>query len=80
MNYIDAAILVLRQTGRPMTDAEITEQAIASGVLRPNGKTPRQTMSAALYVHAKHPASVVCRVAEQGPARARRGTVRWTLR
>ncbi|MGO9177871.1 MAG: winged helix-turn-helix domain-containing protein [Candidatus Limnocylindrales bacterium] len=80
MNYIDAAIEVLRQTGRPMTDAEIAKQAIASGVLRPTGKTPRQTMSAALYVHAKDPASVVCRVAEQGPVRARRGTVRWTLK
>ena len=34
----------------------------------------------ALYLHAKKPASVVRRLAEPGPTRARRGTVRWTLR
>lgn len=80
MTYIEAAIVVLRRAGRPMTDAEITERAIALGLIKTAGKTPRQTMSAALYVQSKDPSAPIRRIAEPGPTRARRGSVRWTLR
>jgi hypothetical protein len=42
--------------------------------------TPRKTMSAALYRHAKDPGSGIRRTAEEGRMRAHRGTVRWTLK
>ena len=80
MRYIEAAVEILRRNDRPMTRSEITDQALASGLIPTIGKSPGQSMSAALYLHAKKPASVVRRVAEPGPTRARRGTVRWTLR
>jgi hypothetical protein len=63
-----------------MTDAEMTEQAIALGLIHTAGKTPRQTMSAALYILAKDPSAPIQRIAEHGATRARRGTVRWALR
>lgn len=79
MTYVEAAIEVLRRAGRPMTDAEITEQAIELGLISTSGKTPRQSMSAALYVLAKDPSAPIRRIAEPGSTRARRGSVRWAL-
>jgi hypothetical protein len=80
VTYIDAAIEILRRNDRPMTDAEIIEQAVASGLIESTGKTPRQSMSAVLYLKAKDSTSPVRRIAQPGPTRARRGTVRWVLR
>lgn len=80
MKYHEAAVEVLRQSGRPMTDAEITDRALELGLITTTGKTPRQTMSAALYVRSKDPSALVQRLAEQGATRAKRGSVRWTLR
>ena len=80
MTYFDAAVEVLRRHGRPMTDREITDLAIGSGLIVPAGKTPRQTMSATLYMRSLDPASPIQRVAEPGRIRARRGSVRWALR
>lgn len=79
--YLEAAIEVLDAAKRPMTDREITEEAIRRGLISPSGKTPTATMSAALYVDAqKNPDGRLVRLAEPGGARARRGSVRWTLR
>ena len=79
MTYLEAAVEVLRQAGRPLTDAEITERAIELGLIGAVGKTPRQTMSATLYVRSKDPSSRIRRIAEPGATRARRGSVRWTV-
>lgn len=63
-----------------MTGSEIAALAVERGLLHPRGKTPAATMNARLYVElARNPNAMVKRVFEPGPARARRGSVRWTL-
>jgi hypothetical protein len=59
-----------------MSAREITELALQRGLLRSNGKTPEATMSAKLYTAPKD--GPIRRECEPGPARARRGSVRWT--
>jgi len=78
VKYNEAALEVLRAAERPLTSREITEQAIMTGLINPRGKTPGQTMSATLYRLQDRPD--VIKLEEQGNNRAKRGTVRWTLR
>lgn len=83
MTYLAAALDVLETCRRPMTAREITVEAINRGLLKPGGKTPEYTMSAALYTCThEYPAGPVVRVYEQGSGaiRARRGSVRWALK
>lgn len=77
-SYLAAAIAVLEQSGRPMTAREITDEAIRRGLLAPSGRTPGATMSAALYTRGE--TARVKRLSEPGEKRARRGSVRWTIR
>lgn len=80
-SYLDAAVVVLRDVGWPLTDHEITNEALQRGLINPRGKTPRATMSARLYIEARdNPDGPLVRVSEPGPTRARRGSVRWALR
>ncbi|MBA2450192.1 MAG: winged helix-turn-helix domain-containing protein [Chloroflexi bacterium] len=79
-SYLDAAVAVLEAIGRPLTAREITDEALRRGLIRPAGKTPEATMTARLYVHARDdPTPRVVRLAEPGPTRARRNSVRWAL-
>jgi hypothetical protein len=79
-NFLTAAIEILSSTERPLTAREITAEALKRGLLLTAGKTPEATMSARLYVAlARDPNCPVRRVAEPARARARRGSVRWTL-
>jgi hypothetical protein len=81
LSYLEAAVAVLEACQRHMTANEITREAIDRGLLRPQGKTPARTMSAALYVFSRaEPEGKLTRVSEPGPGRARRGSVRWRLR
>jgi hypothetical protein len=81
LSYMDAAVRVLETSKCPMTAREIVAEAVRSGLLRPAGKTPEATMSAALYTSVnKDPRSRVVRLHEPGSKRAARGTVRWALR
>ncbi len=41
MTYLDAALTLLREAGRPMTDREIADEALRRGLIAPAGKTPR---------------------------------------
>jgi len=80
-NYLEAAVTVLEAVGKPLTSREITREALRRGLIQSAGKTPEATMSAHLYVHVRDdPTPRVIRLAEPGEQRARRGTVRWTLR
>lgn len=80
-DYLSAAVQVLRAAGRPLTTREVTEEALGAGLLDRWGKTPEQTMGARLYVALRdEPDCPVRRLCEPGPARARRGSVRWALR
>ena len=75
MTFADAAATVLRNAQRPMSTEEITERALAHGLLNTTGKTPVATMAAALYRLGSN--DPIQRVYEPGPARAARGSVRW---
>ena len=73
LEFLDAAVEVLRDAGRPMTSNEITEVALQRGLIETRGKTPRATMSPRLYIYIRdHPEGLVVRVAEPGRTRARR--------
>jgi hypothetical protein len=80
-SYLGAALAVLGSAECPMTTRELTEEALRQGLIRPTGKTPAATMSSSLYseIHGNPNTSLV-RLAEEGPTRARRGSVRWALR
>jgi hypothetical protein len=79
MTYYEAALEVLRSARHPLTTREITDRAIERGLLTPRGKTPHRSMEARLYLRARTNPKLV-KLAEQGNGRAKRGSVRWTLR
>jgi hypothetical protein len=78
MKYYEAAIEVLKAAKRPLTVEEITNQAVEAGLIAPNGKTPTASMSAVLYRPGNRRDLVKLEV--RGEKRAKRGSVRWTLR
>ena len=81
MTYMDAAITVLRTARRPMTTRELTEAALRKRLINPSGQTPEATMSAVLYMNCQDvKGNVIQRQFTPGPARAARGSVRWSLR
>jgi hypothetical protein len=79
MTYYDAALQVLRSVQRPLTTREITDRAVKSGLITPVGKTPEATMEAVLYLRLRSDSELV-KLAELANVRAKRGSVRWTLR
>ena len=79
MSYFEAAITVLAQVSKPLTTRELTEAAINDGLIKPKGKTPEATMSAALYTRLGMDERLV-KLETPGNTRAMRGTVRWTVR
>jgi HJR/Mrr/RecB family endonuclease len=50
LSFKDAAIRILGVTGEPMSARDITDRAIADGLIETTGKTPAATMAAQLYV------------------------------
>jgi hypothetical protein len=78
VTYLEAAVAVLKASRRAMTTEEITDAAIRQGLITPRGKTPVQTMGAALYrqLHDAAP-PVLQRDFKPGPVRAAPGSVRW---
>jgi hypothetical protein len=79
MTYYEAARQVLKSARRPMTTREITNLAIQRKLLVTRGKTPLASMSAVLYLRVRDDPELV-KIAAQGSRRAKRGSVRWTLR
>lgn len=79
MTYYEAALQVLRSVHRPLTTREITDQAVKRGLITPVGKTPQATMAAVLYLRLRNDSELV-KLAEPGNERAKKGSVRWTLR
>jgi hypothetical protein len=78
VTYLEAAVAVLKASRKALTIGEITDAAIRQGLIQPGGKTPANTMSAALY-HYVHDAdvSLIQRDFTPGPMRAAPGSVRW---
>jgi HB1, ASXL, restriction endonuclease HTH domain len=79
MSYFEAAIEILEQASKPLTTREVTDAAMKAGLLKPKGKTPEATMSAALYTRAGADTRLV-KLATPGAKRAHRGSVRWSVR
>ena len=79
MTYYEAALRVLRSAKRPLTIQEITDAAVEGEFITPTGKTPYATMSAELYMHVRKDPQLV-KLEDRGSTRAKRGSVRWTLR
>jgi len=79
LTYLEAVFHVLHEMGRPMTIREPIDSVIASGLIKPRGKTPEATMSAQLYRTIQGD-SRLKKLEESGTLRAKRGTVRWALR
>jgi hypothetical protein len=81
LDFLQAAIEVLRAAGRPLTAKEIVAEAQRRGLLRTRGKTPSASMSARLYIATlRDPNGVIRRLGEPGQQRAQRNSVRWALR
>jgi hypothetical protein len=80
MTYVKVALEVLRASHEPLSTEEITKRAIELGLLDPEqGKTPDRSMSAALYRTFNSEGPIV-KIGIPGNERAKRGSVRWTLR
>lgn len=78
MTYLDAAIAVLKASGKPMTVADITETALDQRLIRTHGKTPVASMSAALHVYTRNADTPeIRREFRPGGTRAARDSVRW---
>jgi hypothetical protein len=81
VSFLGAATAILKETGREMTASEIARVAIECGLVESSGKTPDATLAAQLYVHLRdHPHGPLKKIAEPGPLRARRDSVRWAWR
>jgi hypothetical protein len=79
MTFYEAALQILKSSREPLASEEITERALARGLIVSRGKTPVATMDAELYRHLGTDPELV-KTEDRGPARAKRGTVRWTIR
>jgi len=53
LSYKEAALEVLRETGRPLHYREIARRAVEQGLINPRGLTPEATMGAQLYTDIK---------------------------
>lgn len=49
MTYLDAAHTILKTAGQPLHYEEITQRALAQGLIQPSGLTPAATMGSRLY-------------------------------
>ncbi|MCX7706740.1 MAG: restriction endonuclease [Anaerolineae bacterium] len=49
MTYLDAAYTILKTAGQPLRYEEITQRALARGLISPQGLTPAATMASRLY-------------------------------
>jgi hypothetical protein len=79
MTFYEAAVQILRSSREPLTIEEITERALARGLIVSRGKTPQATMATVLYRRLGTDPQLV-KIGDRAKWRAKRGTVRWTLR
>jgi hypothetical protein len=79
MTFYEAALQILKSSRRPLTTKEITERALKRGLIVSRGKTPAATMAAVLYRRLGTDPQLV-KHEDRGPVRAKRLSVRWTLR
>jgi HB1, ASXL, restriction endonuclease HTH domain len=70
MTFYEAALQILKSSGNPLASAEITERALARGLIASRGKTPVATMDAELYRHLGTDLQLV-KTEDRGPTRAK---------
>ena len=81
MSFVQADIVILEAAGRALTVDEITAEALRRRLISTNGKTPAASAGAQLYLELRdNPRTRLVREAKPSPSRARRGSVRWTLK
>lgn len=79
MTIKEAIADVLQASDHPLTTREVVDEVLGSRNVRLTGKTPQDSVTAALYVMAASPSYPgVRKVSEKGQQRAKRGSVRWT--
>ncbi len=79
-SYIAAARIILADVKEPVTTRWLFDEIMSRHLVTTHGKTPYATLVAQLYKQAQRDDATIIRIADQGPERAKRGTVRWTLR
>jgi HB1, ASXL, restriction endonuclease HTH domain len=84
MTFLEAAEVVLRDAGEPLTYKEITDRALRLGLVETHGKTPAATMNSALYTApVDTPIRRIYRPtttrAADGSGRAAKGSIRWAI-
>jgi hypothetical protein len=79
MTYFEAARVILSSAPEPLTTREITDRALEKGLIGSRGRTPHNSMSAALYKRLAVSSELI-KIQAPGKTRAARGSVRWTLR
>jgi hypothetical protein len=79
VSYYEAAMQILKAAERPLTLREITDLALAEGLIVPTGKTPIASMGRVLYLRVREDPELV-KIEEQGNGPARLRSVRWALR
>lgn len=79
MTYLQAALAVLKQSKRTLSTNELWARIEEAGLVKCMGRTPQQTLSAALY-RASAAEGPLKREYTQGVGgRATRGSVRWRV-
>ena len=53
VSFTEAAYAILKAEGRPLTTKEITQKAISRNLIKTQGKTPKETMYASIYLENK---------------------------
>lgn len=48
-SFREAAIIILKEAGTPLTVSEITKRSLQKGLINTNGKTPKRTMYTQIY-------------------------------
>lgn len=77
--YIEAALYVLTTSGPELSTRDLGDRVLASGRLRSRSRTPRASLTAALYRELGKPNPRIERHFEKGLHRAKAGSVRWRL-
>src|SRR5579871_4964949 len=79
--YAEEALDILEASGHPMSPRELIDEAIRRDLLTPTWDRPEGSLESSLTTYIRNnPTARLVRLCEQGPTRARRGSVRFAIR
>ena len=67
VSFTDAAYIILKKEGKPLTGKQIVDKAIKQKILETKGKTPELTMCTSIYLENKR------KLEHEEPIRFQRG-------